>query len=330
MASRRSLDHSHPDYPLLIPLSVARGWGIIGRETQAVPAALAAIFTFSTAGLLTSALAASGDLRAGCLGGMVLLGTPFFVHHGASQYADTPLAFFFLATAVLLHHASHADPPRKVIWVLAGLAAGLSAWTKNEGLLLVAVVVLATAIRRSGAGAASWPPRRVVWLAVGLLPALSVVLAFKLTVPPNDLIAGQGLGSTMQRLTDVERYRQVLTAFVREAFTFGRIRDGAPISVGFPFLAAIYFIAGTWRRPRREASGAAGIMAIVGILLTGYGVTYLTTPRYLPWQLATSLDRLVLQVWPTFLFGYFLAFGPSRREDAMKHPAPASGALAAT
>ena len=33
---------------------------------------------------------------------MVLMGTPFFIYMGASQFADIPLAFFILTTLVML------------------------------------------------------------------------------------------------------------------------------------------------------------------------------------------------------------------------------------
>ena len=33
---------------------------------------------------------------------MILMGTPFFITMGASQFADIPLAFFILTTLVML------------------------------------------------------------------------------------------------------------------------------------------------------------------------------------------------------------------------------------
>ncbi len=51
---------------------------------------------------------------------MILMGTPFFIAMGASQFADIPLAFFILTTLVLLffqarspeESAGRADPRR--------------------------------------------------------------------------------------------------------------------------------------------------------------------------------------------------------------------------
>ena len=46
------LDWSHWDYPLLLPLSIARGWQYMGGESLSVPAVMAFVFTFLTLGLL--------------------------------------------------------------------------------------------------------------------------------------------------------------------------------------------------------------------------------------------------------------------------------------
>ena len=46
------LDWSHWDYPLLLPLSIARGWTYTGGEGILFPAAMGFIFTFLILGLL--------------------------------------------------------------------------------------------------------------------------------------------------------------------------------------------------------------------------------------------------------------------------------------
>ena len=41
-----TLSWSHPDYPLLLPAFIARTWKVSGAESQSIPIALAAFFTF--------------------------------------------------------------------------------------------------------------------------------------------------------------------------------------------------------------------------------------------------------------------------------------------
>ena len=39
----------------------------------------------------------------------------------------------------------------------------------------------------------------------------------------------------------------------------------------------------------------------------GYYLVFLVTPYDLAWYLETTLGRLFLQLWPSFLFAYFLS-----------------------
>ena len=103
------LDWSHWDYPLLLPLSIARGWTYTGGEGIHLPAVMAFFFTFLLLGLLLTSLALLRGRIQGFLGAMVLMGTPFFIVMGTSQFADVPLALFILTTLVLLF--LHARSP---------------------------------------------------------------------------------------------------------------------------------------------------------------------------------------------------------------------------
>ncbi len=54
---------SHPDYPLFLPLNVARGWVLLGQRSVYVPILLGLVFQLSLAGLLSSVVALK---EAGC------------------------------------------------------------------------------------------------------------------------------------------------------------------------------------------------------------------------------------------------------------------------
>jgi len=45
---------------------------------------------------------------------------------------------------------------------------------------------------------------------------------------------------------------------------------------------------------------------VIGLVCAGYYGIYLTTPHDLEWHLATSLDRLIVQLWPMVVFTTFL------------------------
>ena len=76
---------------------------------------------------------------------LFLLATAYFVRLGGDQYADIPMGFFILSTAVLLmlSEATAATGGSKGLLSLAGLTAGFAAWTKNEGVLFVLAAVVA-------------------------------------------------------------------------------------------------------------------------------------------------------------------------------------------
>ena len=44
----------------------------------------------------------------------------------------------------------------------------------------------------------------------------------------------------------------------------------------------------------------------LGIMLTGYFFIYVITPKNLDWHIRTSLNRLLLHLWPAFLLLCFI------------------------
>lgn len=203
------LDWSHPDYPLLLPALVARGWLCLGTETWFVPALITATFTLCTAGLLCGALQILRGSTQAALAVLALLCTPAYVDQARWQCADIPVAFFFVAAVVLLACYDQFEKSPRYLW-LAGLAAGLSAWTKNEGLAFAAGLVAVRFLlywRMQGWRAGA---RQAFELGKGLAPVLAVLLYFKLALAPaNYLLAKQGATSLVERLVDGSRYTQV-------------------------------------------------------------------------------------------------------------------------
>ena len=138
----KPLTWSSLDYPLLLPALRHAQLGLRRRRNRrgAHPGRLR-----FHGGRLPAALlrpCASARKAAASLAVIVLAGTPFFIGHAAAQYADVPLAFFYLATLVLLCLAERESAGGRGLLALAGLACGMAAWTKNEGLLFMICVLL--------------------------------------------------------------------------------------------------------------------------------------------------------------------------------------------
>jgi len=87
------LPWSQPNYPPLLPSSIARAWKLTGNDPTLGPVLVAGLFTFATVGVLTSAVSALRGRGQGALAGIVLLGSGMVVWQGAMQYADVPLGF---------------------------------------------------------------------------------------------------------------------------------------------------------------------------------------------------------------------------------------------
>jgi hypothetical protein len=301
MAFSTTFPWSHPDYPLLVPSLVVRSWLYAGGETLVGPALVAATFTFGTVVLLAAALAALRRPSQGLVAGMVLLTTPFFILHGTSLYADVPVGCFFLATLVCLALDGRYGGATRRFAVLAGAAAGLAMWTKNEGLMFVPVV--GAAILLSGS-AGRWPAvrRRLVGFGLGLLPMLLVVASFKLRLAPrNDLIATLGV----ERISDLQRYYLTLRQYITHLASFGN--NGFISATG---LLLVYLLATGIGRQEADRAWTRVAAIVLALMLAGHYAVFVAMAYDLPRLLNSSLDRLLLQLWPSALFLLFMVVHP--------------------
>ena len=101
-AFSKDIIFSHPDYPLLLPASVFRMWVIIGTDSIAVPIAIAGFFTFGSIFLILPCLSIIRGQNQGYLAAIFMLIATQYLKIGTYQYADIPLAFYILATILLL------------------------------------------------------------------------------------------------------------------------------------------------------------------------------------------------------------------------------------
>lgn len=287
----------HPDYPLLLPLTVARGWRSLGDRLPLLSQSVAAAYALGAVLLLGGVVGRLRNTSLGLIASIALASTAFWWQQASWQYADVPLAFYCLAGVGCLvmgdiHHSLHG---RK--FVLAGVCFGLAAWTKNEGILWALAAVVAT-LCVSGRGRTGGASRRdAAWLLAGLTPILTAVLIYKLCfAATNDLIAGQSLSATSARLLDPIRYRAWLSALV----TYAPQLCGA---LGI-MLLALSATQGFRRKPWRKQA-LARIALLLVVVFLGYQLVFLTTPQDLPWHLATAYLRTLLHLWPSALLLYF-------------------------
>ena len=308
---------SHPDYPLLLPASIFRVWSSIGKDVVAVPIIIAGFFTFATILLVLSSVSMFRGPDQGFLAGILMLLTTKFIKEGAHQYSDVPLAFYILSTMVLFRLKQCYPAGAWRIMVLAGLTASCAFWTKNEGLVFGVLIIV---VHFSGSKTIrEW--RRSIKEFGGFLfgsaPVLGTLILFKLKfAPPNDIVNLNRLSIFWNNLFDIERYQIILAAFAEELFLFN---DGVFI------LLAVYLAISGIIKPLLKDRQFLAQAALPVLLLGCYFFTYVIVSHNdlndLQWHLSTSLDRLVIHIWPTGVFIFFyLVKGPEKSGAAGDEP----------
>ena len=287
----------HADYPLLGPSLTARLWRYLGEESQDAAGAQTAIFAVAVAAILAGTLAAMGRTRQAVLFGLILLTTPFFLEYSVSQSADVTLSLFILATMALLS-LQHAG-----LLVLAGFMAGCAGWTKNEGLLFIALTaaaLLAPVIRRRRETLT-----RAAFFAIGLAAPLTLTIWFKLAVAPaGDIVQRRSRDELIEKLLDPARYATVAAQFPAAFASFGNW-------LIHPALLVLLFLAvqGMDRSMLRSRGWLQSAFIWTAMVL-GYAAVYVITPMKIDWHIQTSATRLWLQLWPSLLLLAGLASNP--------------------
>lgn len=288
---------SFPKYPQLLPMNIVRLWSAFGQETFAGSIMIAFLFTFATVGVLTTALITLRGRSQGYLGGLLLASTPYFLKHGASQYADVPLGFYVLATLILINMYDNAAGQVSGILAVAGIAGGFAAWTKEEGWLFLFAIVLARGLlmlllKFSG----QRKLRTVSPFFLGYIPIFLIIMYFRTYVAPQAVTFYRQTG-ILEQLTDLSRYLVTAKAFMKILLEPYSIVLSIPIIIFF-----IYSVFLGIHLKQLQKSGVLTSLFIVGAVCSGYFFIYIITPQQLTWLIETTLNRLFLQLWPSVIF----------------------------
>jgi Dolichyl-phosphate-mannose-protein mannosyltransferase len=291
-----------PDYPLLWPAAIAGCWTLVGTETLIIPVAAAMLFTLATVGVVVSSVSSLRGKTQGMLAGLVLLCTPYFITHGANQYSDIPIGFFYVSTLALLTLQDELWENNNRLMILAGLMAGLTAWTKNEGLLFIIIVIaarFAVTFRKQGIKPYL---RQMAFFLAGLAPVLIVIIYFKMTVvvAQNGYLSPLKESDLSSKIMDFSRYRIIADYLIRIGLGFG----SWTVSI-IPLLAFYFLLLGAKADEKRKKNVLACAITL-GLMLAGFLMIYVISNRDLTWLIITSLERLLSQLWPGFIFTFFL------------------------
>lgn len=307
---------SHPDYPLLLPSSVARGYSWVGEPTWVAPAVLALIFLLAIPAVAALTVARLRGTVPALVAAVLCLGV-VYSSLAFSQYADMPLALYFLAANALLLLA-HWRPDGRSMWPLAGLMAGAVVWTKNEGWVML-VALLATELLVCHWSASATRPTRGDRLAfaLGLLPMLVVTIGFKVVLAPANDVATRALWA---QLASPARIAMVARHFASLLLAPGPFH--LPLA---PLLAGYLLLQGA-SMPAAARPAVQALAIRIGLVLAAYGAIYMITPLPLQWHLETSAQRLVMQVLPSLILLVMATAGDPMRADVPEAPDAAAPA----
>lgn len=297
---------AHPyDYPLLLALSVARIWRWLSMEATAGPALIAASFTLAAVGFLYAALAELTDRCQGFLAAALLVGTPYYINIATTQYADIPLSFFNLAAVALICLAQKDRANYRGLLVLAGLAAGLAAWTKNEGLVFISALGLArltVSLFKGNKGILG----EVLYFSLGLLVPALVLIHFK------------------QTIAEPSHFNDPLFIILARVFNMARQIDSLSymFSAMGPLLVLVVYLALLGVRPGalKQTGVLTGLLTCAMVVL-GYHMMFVCMTPDL-WNFKASLsinwERIILHIWPVFIFSFFqIAASPKLSEQGV-------------
>jgi hypothetical protein len=300
---------SHTDYPLLLPLNVARLWTYGGTADQGISALLSVVFSMLAIGLVFGAVAQAKGRPMAFLASLALLASPQFMAQSTWQVSDIPTGAFLAGSFALILAAARNTGDRNALLVLAGVAAGAAAWTKNEGVLFAVAMPVALAVVGP---VASLRERltEVFQFAKGLAPPLALLLVIKLFVTgESDLAADLGF-SSLSRVFEWSRHQMIIASF----FKLTVMLAGLPL-LGLLLGLSVY---SRFASATAESRWQAALALALTLQLAGYYFIYVITERDLAWHLGTSNLRLLIQLWPSTLLLLFTAlnrFDPATPAD---------------
>jgi hypothetical protein len=247
---------------------------------------LAAEFGIATLLITAGSLLRIRGYLAAAVGTSLLL-VPGYGAWVTTQCADVAVGLYIVMAIALMSEPQ--DSPRLA---LAGVALGLAAWTKNEGVVAMLVVTVSFVALRAARTDLRDLAKPLTSMACGLVVVLIGLIAFKaLIAPPSDFAAGMGTNPGA-RFFDFERQRTVATFMLTHLGEWGDWRVFSPT-----WLVVGWALMGLRAVPRR-LDASLGVATVL-LMLASYYMVYVLTTQPLVWQMQVSWDRLVSQVWPT-------------------------------
>jgi hypothetical protein len=273
----RSTQYDHADYPLGLPALLAFFSRMCGGHGMLhISFAIHFLITLLIPLLIFLLLYRKNFIIAAAT--LILFATDdFYLSRGVSQYADTMLAAWFLMALVAISHAAHD----KRMVALSAFFAGCAAWTKNEGIVLAALLLIFYAN-------VFFSRKYIRYSIAGILLPLVTLAVFKIFYAPDNDILRNSHGGLFQQLSDRHRYVLVWAYFRR---------NGSEYFMRTWIFILLYAMASVLQKRRPDKQ-----MLLLLACLAAYMFAYILTPYDPDWHLNTSQNRLMHQLMPAMMY----------------------------
>lgn len=282
---------SHQDYPWLLPSLVAYGWQLTGSDTAFIPIGIGFFYSIATILLLYTFLWDFTSKKNAHIGVIAFLSNLFLVTSASSQQADIIFGFYCLCAMTIWLISLLKEKMNKNLFYLLGLQVGFALFTKNEGYLLFLVIGGLIFIKNNLE--IKKKAELIGSYFLGSVPFLLinnyVNLQFHLS---NYLFNAKTIEIISKNLLNLSRYIFVLEKFILSLFWFDMYLLNIPLVI---FLLLFF--------KNRTAIRHTQIYILLPIflMLSGYFMIYIITPINLVWHIEHSLNRLLIQLWPSMV-----------------------------
>lgn len=282
---------THPDYPLLLPLNIFWGWGIVGGDYIFVPIAISLGISLSILFILFVFVLKVSKYKTAVLSVLFAISAPRFIKTINYQFADSLLSCYILIAGICFLLA--LDEKKKIFAWLGGFSTGAACFTKNEGLLFFIVLYCVLFFYHLANKDRKYILGVIIYSLVGCLPFLITLFIFKkIANMPNDILDISRINNFPNLIFDYSRIKIILYSSLKETCRWA--------------LFFYCFLAGLILNFKNFFKNSAKVITITVFLVTlGDFFVYLVSPRELQRHLDSSLFRLIFHLFPLLIILLF-------------------------
>jgi hypothetical protein len=292
---------THLDYPLLLPLLQAWHFAWVGAPDDRIAAVVPVLYYLSLVAVVYGVLLRQVGQGVALAAAVVVATMGTMAGLAAAAFAEVALATYALIAAVYLLEWMQGGSRGALL--IAALAGGLMTWSKREGVILLAALVLGVVLAHLRS--------RRAWGAAGAMFAAAVVMSgpwYAFTalygIPSPDL----GPVSPATLIENIGRWR-LIASLERGSLGSATFSYVWPVAL-LVGVAALLFRGGPARRT------LVGLAVGVCIYLVGVGLSYVFSDfAPLEQHILSSVDRLIAPAAPLAVVWLVLWTLPSATKE---------------